>query len=177
MFSYSREDWRCYKNPYLQQGFWALQFHRFGTFARAQRKAIIRIPLKSIHIVLLKLSEIAFGICIGPNAKIGRRLVIQHFGGIIINSDAVIGDDVMILQGVTIGNKSPDRPLDVPIIGNRVFIGAGAKVLGRVVIEDDVVIGANAVVITDVPANSIAVGVPAKVKPRGSDRAEDRGSR
>ena len=78
----------------------------------------------------------------------------------------MIGDDVTVRQGVTIGNRHLERPLDVPRIGNRVNIGAGAKILGAVMIGDDVSIGANAVVLKDVPSNSTAVGVPAIVRPR-----------
>jgi serine O-acetyltransferase len=163
MFTHLAEDWRSYRHPVLAQGFWALQIHRFGARVRKLRWAVFRIPLKGVHILFVKLSEIFFGIYIGVNAKIGRRFIIEHFGGVIIHSDAVIGDDVRVQQGVTIGNKGPSTPRDVPVIGNRVFIGAGAKVLGKIVISDDVAIGANAVVITDVPPNSTAVGVPARI--------------
>jgi serine O-acetyltransferase len=69
----------------------------------------------------------------------------------------------MIRQGVTIGNRYLDRPMEAPVLGNRVIVGAGAKILGNVCIGDDVSIGANAVVLMDVPANSIAVGVPARI--------------
>jgi serine O-acetyltransferase len=166
MFTHFIEDWHCYKSPYMTQGFWALQIHRFGMRARAQRWVLIRIPLKIIQILLLKVSEVLFGISIGVNVKIGRRFIIEHFGGIVIHAQAIIGDDVRIRQGVTIGNKTVDRPLDAPVIGNRVNIGAGAKILGKIVIGDDVDIGANAVVLKDVPSHSIAVGVPARIVPK-----------
>jgi serine O-acetyltransferase len=76
----------------------------------------------------------------------------------------VIGDNVIIRQGVTIGNRLVEAPEDAPIIGNNCNIGAGAKILGNVVIGDGASIGANAVVIKDVPANAIAVGIPAVIK-------------
>ena len=100
---------------------------------------------------------------IGVSAKIGRRLVIEHSGAIVVHGKTVIGDDCIIRQGVTIGNRRLDRPMDAPHIGNRVNIGAGAKILGAVRIGDDAEIGANAVVIADVPAGAIAVGVPARI--------------
>jgi serine O-acetyltransferase len=84
---------------------------------------------------------------------------------VILHSEVVFGDDVRIRQGVTIGNKSAAEPLAVPIFGSRVDVGAGAKILGPVRIGDDCIIGANAVVITDVPAGSTAVGVPASILP------------
>jgi serine O-acetyltransferase len=102
-------------------------------------------------------------VTIGVAAKIGHRLVIEHSGGIVVHGQAVLGDDCIIRQGVTIGNKRLDKPMDAPHIGNRVNIGAGAKILGAVHIGDDVEIGANAVVISDVPAGALAVGVPARV--------------
>ena len=94
------------------------------------------------------------------DAKIGRRLIIEHFGCIIIHNNAIIGDDVVIRQGVTIGNRSIDRPLDVPHIGNRVNIGAGAKLLGPITIGDDVNIGANAVVLATGSAKTYGMDAP-----------------
>ena len=76
--------------------------------------------------------------------------MIEHFGGIVVHGSSVIGDDCIIRQGVTIGNRRLDDPLGAPTLGSRVNVGAGAKILGRVTIGDDVNIGANAVVITDI---------------------------
>jgi serine O-acetyltransferase len=158
------EDYKCYREGLLAQGFWALQFYRFASIRYMFNSKILRAPFAITYIFLSKFSQVFFGIYIGSHAQIGRRLTIEHFGCIVIHDNAVIGDDVIIRQGVTIGNKSIDAPLDAPTIGNRVSIGAGAKILGAVHIGDDVQIGANAVVITDVPKNSIAVGVPAVIK-------------
>lgn len=157
------EDFSSYRRALLSQGYWALLIHRFGSFSRSTNIPVLTFLLKVCHVILTKLCEIFFGIYIGAHVKIGRRFVIEHFGCIIIHSQTVIGDDVIVRQGVTIGNKVLDRPLDAPVIGNRVNIGAGAKLLGKIVIGNDVDIGANAVVITDVPDNCIAVGVPARI--------------
>lgn len=160
------EDLAVYREGLLAQGFWALQIYRFGHARFRFQSPLIRWPWAIIHIVLSKCSEIFFGIFIGPKARIGKRLVIEHFGNIVVHGEAVIGDDCVIRQGVTIGNKSVEAPLDAPILGNRVQIGAGAKLLGRIHIGDDVLIGANAVVIRDIPSQHVAVGVPAIIKPR-----------
>ncbi|OMG55127.1 serine acetyltransferase [Azonexus hydrophilus] len=157
-------DLRNYREGIISQGFWSLQIYRFGQTRNKFRSKIFRYPIAIIHRILSKISEIFFGIYIGAHAKIGQRLIIEHFGGIIIHNNTIIGDDVIIRQGVTIGNKNLDDPTGAPIIGNRVNIGAGAKILGRITIGDDVTIGANAVVLTNVPANHLAVGVPAVLK-------------
>lgn len=107
--------------------------------------------------------EMHSGITIGVSAKIGRRFTIEHSGAIVIHGNTEIGDDCIIRQGVTIGNRKMDDPFGAPVIGHRVNIGAGAKILGRVHIGDDAEIGANAVVIHDVPAGATAVGVPARI--------------
>jgi serine O-acetyltransferase len=104
---------------------------------------------------------------IDPRARLGQRLMLPHPNGVVIHEDAVIGDDCMIMQQVTIGMIGEG---EVPTIGNRVYIGAGAKIIGRVTVGDGARIGANAVVTEDVPANWTAVGVPAKLIPPRSER-------
>jgi serine O-acetyltransferase len=171
VFSHIREDYRAHREGLLAPGFWTLQVHRFGIARKKVRWRVIRVPWAVLHIVLSKICMILFGISIGPNTLIGRRFTIEHFGCIIIHSNAEIGDEVIVRQGVTVGNRYTERPLEVPRIGNRVNIGAGAKVLGAITIGDDVSIGANAVVLTDVPSGCVAVGVPAKVRPRKTKSA------
>jgi serine O-acetyltransferase len=110
---------------------------------------------------------IVTGVELPCETVIGRRLRIEHPGDIIISGDASLGDDVILRNGVTIGLRRTGKR-GSPVIGNRVDIGAGAKILGEITVGDDVSIGANAVVLCDVPSNSIAVGVPAKVIPARS---------
>lgn len=163
------EDLRCYREGLLAQGFWALQFHRFGASKhRFKSFKPMYYLIAIIHKLLIKFSEVFFGISIGSNARIGKGVIIEHFGNIIIHSNVVIGDNVVIRQGVTIGNRYLEAPDDAPVIGDRCNIGAGAKILGKVVIGDDASIGANAVVIKDVPASAVAVGIPAVVKLKSS---------
>ena len=104
------------------------------------------------------------GVDIHPAATIGRRLFIDHATGVVIGETAVIGEDCLIFHGVTLGGQSMNRGKRHPTLGDRVMIGAGAKVLGAITIGDDAKIGANAVVVKDVPAEGIALGVPAKLR-------------
>ncbi len=157
------EDLRVAREGVLSLGFWALQVYRFGHLRYRYNTPLIRYPLGAIHLVLAKFAEMFCGVTIGVSAKIGRRLIIEHSGAIVVHGCAQIGDDCIIRQGVTIGNRHVNNPLAAPVIGHRVNIGAGAKILGAVHIGDDAEIGANAVVIKDVPAGAIAVGVPARI--------------
>ncbi len=157
------EDLRSAREGVLSLGFWALQVYRLGHLRYRFQSKLLRYPLAAVHIVLSKLAEIFCGVTIGVSAKIGRRLVIEHSGAIVIHGEAVLGDDCIIRQGVTIGNRYMDKPMEAPVIGNRVNIGAGAKILGAVNIGDDAEVGANAVVLKDVPAGAAAVGVPARI--------------
>lgn len=103
------------------------------------------------------------GIEIHPGAKIGKRFFIDHGMGVVIGETSEIGDDVTIYHGVTLGGVSLEKGKRHPTIGNGVVIGAGAKVLGAITIGDHSRIGANAVVIKSVPANSVVIGVPGQV--------------
>jgi serine O-acetyltransferase len=113
---------------------------------------------------------------IEPRATLGKGLMLPHPNGVVIHEDAIIGDDCMIMQQVTIGMIGDG---EVPTIGDRVYIGAGAKIIGRVIIGDGARIGANAVVTTDVPPNCTAVGVPARIveaRRASSDRPDEKTS-
>ena len=103
------------------------------------------------------------GIEIHPGAVIGRRLVIDHGMGIVIGETAEIGDDVLLYQGVTLGGTGKDHGKRHPTIGNNVLIGSGAKVLGPFKVGDNSRIASNAVVLSEVPPDSTAVGVPARI--------------
>ena len=108
-------------------------------------------------------SKMWTGIEIHPGAQIGRRLVIDHGMGIVIGETAEIGDDCLIYHGVTLGGTGKDVGKRHPTIGNNVLIGTGAKVLGPLKIGDNSRVAANSVVLRDIPPDSTAVGVPAKV--------------
>ena len=106
------------------------------------------------------------GIEIHPGAKIGKRLFIDHGTGVVIGETAVIGNDVTMFHGVTLGGTGKEKGKRHPTIGNNVFIGSGAKLLGNINIGDNVKIGANSVVLKDIPPDVTVVGVPGKIVKR-----------
>lgn len=114
---------------------------------------------KPLAFILHKTNAIMCGCVIGMNANFGKRFIILHSVGIVINSAIVAGDDVTLESGVVIGAEKGKSPK----IGNRVFFGAGAKAVGAISIGNDVVVGANAVVVKDVPDSVVVGGVPAKI--------------
>ena len=157
-----KEDWRTYEGDIWRQGLWAMSVYRFGQWRYGIRPALLRKPFSLLYKALRTLCQMLTGIELPCETRIGRRLRIEHFGGIVISGDAVIGDDVVLRHGVTVGLKRTGER-GAPRIGDRVDIGAGAKILGNIVIGDDAVIGANAVVLCDVPPGALAVGIPARI--------------
>lgn len=115
--------------------------------------------------LLSTLTRAATGVEIHPGARIGRRFFIDHGMGVVIGATAVVGDDVMLYHGVTLGGRSLHRGVKRhPTVGDRVTIGTGARVLGNITIGDDVQVGANSVVVKDVPAGAVATGIPARIR-------------
>ncbi|WP_315121014.1 serine O-acetyltransferase EpsC [uncultured Clostridium sp.] len=110
-----------------------------------------------------QLSRHLTGIEIHPGAKIGKGLFIDHGMGVVIGETAEIGDNVVMYHGVTLGGTGKNKGKRHPTVGNNVIIGSGAKILGPITLGDNSKIGANAVVLKDIPANSTAVGIPAKI--------------
>ena len=124
---------------------------------------ILRAPFSIVYQFLYRFIRNIYGIDLPYTVQLGRRVIIEHQSGIIIHGHSVIGDNCIIRQGVTLGNRYLDRCFDAPKLGARVNVGAGAKILGNLTIGDDVKIGANAVVLSDIPAEQTAVGIPAKI--------------
>lgn len=122
-----------------------------------------------------QLARLMTGIEIHPGAKIGRGVLIDHGMGVVIGETAEVGDNCTIYQGVTLGGTGKDKGKRHPTLGNNVTVGCGAKILGPFRVEDGAKVAANAVVLSPLPANSTAVGVPARVvrisgkKPEGLD--------
>ncbi len=113
--------------------------------------------------LLSQIARFSTGIEIHPGAKIGKRFFIDHGLGVVIGETAIVGDDVLLYQGTTLGGTGIVKGKRHPTVGNNVVIGAGAKVLGNITIGDNSYIGANAVVVKDVPPNSTVVGVPGRI--------------
>ena len=145
-------------------GIWATIIYRTGNWVQSNttctllRKALM-FPLKLIQLFIC----FPIGIDISFNTTIGKGLYIGHFGGIVLNNEAIIGDFCNLSQGVTIGEGGRGQRRGTPVVGNRVYIGPGAKVFGRITIGNNVAIGANAVVNKDIPDNAVVGGVPAKI--------------
>lgn len=113
-----------------------------------------------------QLARMITGVEIHPGARIGRRFFIDHGMGVVIGETSEIGDDVMLYHGVTLGGRTRDSGKRHPTLGDGVAVGAGAKILGPVIVGAHTIVGANAVVTKDAPADSVLVGVPAKTRTR-----------
>lgn len=155
------EGWRivkilhCLRTPGVQ----AVAIYRFGQWSRTQHP-IIRLFLDPIYIVFNEILKMLWGIELPRSAKIGPGLYIGHFGGIIISPAAIIGSNCNLSQSITIGVSGEGEKRGVPTIGNNVYIAPGARVFGKIHVGDNVKIGANAVVYTDIPDNSIVALSP-----------------
>jgi len=164
MFKNIKQDLANYQGDWSSQGFWVMLVYRFGRWRYQIKNSLVRKPFSLLYKFLYKFVQILTGIEFPCEVVVGERFIIDHFGGIIISGYAKFGDDCRVRNGVVVGLKSVTDPC-APVIGNHVDIGAGAKILGNITIGNHVYIGANAVVICNVPDNSIAVGVPAVIKP------------
>ena len=165
MFDNLRGDLRAYGGNWGAQGFWVMVVYRFGRWRYGVRPAILRKCFSLTYHVLFKLVQVVTGVELPCEATVGRNFVIDHFGGVIISGYARFGDNCRVRDGVVVGLRRVEQK-HAPTVGNNVDIGSGAKLLGSIRVGDNVLIGANAVVLCDVSDNSVAVGVPAVVKPR-----------
>jgi serine O-acetyltransferase len=141
---------------FLYPGVHALVYYRIAHF-------LYRLHLFFLARFLSQIARLTTGIEIHPGALIGKKFFIDHGMGVVVGETTIIGDDVLLYQGVTLGGTGLEKGKRHPTIGNNVVIGTGAKVLGNITIGENSYIGANAVVIKDVPANSTVVGVPGRV--------------
>lgn len=157
-----REDWVAHGRDWTRPGFRAVAVHRFGVWRMGIQPKPLRVPFSLLYRLLFRRCRNGYGIELPYSVVLGRRVVIEHQGGIVIHGNSVIGDDCVIRQNCTLGIRRMDAPADAPILGARVDVGAGAVILGRVRIGDGAAIGANAVVLADVATGAVAVGIPAK---------------
>ncbi|MBU3958764.1 MAG: serine O-acetyltransferase [Candidatus Omnitrophica bacterium] len=149
----------------LYQGLHAVISHRIAHFLYKRRVFFLARYLSQV-------SRIMTGIEIHPGAKIGKGFFIDHGMGVVIGETAIIQDNVLIYQGVTLGGTGLQKGKRHPTIGHNVVIGAGAKILGNITVGDNSYIGANAVVIKDVPANSTIVGVPGRITKQDGNKID-----
>ncbi|MDQ2920314.1 MAG: serine O-acetyltransferase [Acidobacteriota bacterium] len=173
MFHNLREDLRRYGGPgrqlkalLLTPRVWAIVNYRFASWAYAARMpSVARVALKVFARLFTFLIEMVTSVELPPQTAIGAGLFIPHAGYVILASNAIIGLHCTLTQGVTIGHRAGGdvSQLDSPVIGDRVYIGPGAVVLGAINIGDDALIGANAVVLRSVPPRAVVVGNPARL--------------
>ncbi|WP_309498441.1 serine O-acetyltransferase [Sulfurovum sp.] len=173
-FSLIREDFLNVKrnDPALHSSFelffnypglWALLFHRIAHW-------LYKKGLRFLPRFISAIGQFLTVIDIHPAASIGRRVFIDHGVGVVIGETAIIGNDVIIYQQVTLGGVRTDKGKRHPTLEDGVVIGAGAKILGNITIGANSKVGANSVVVKDVPPESTAVGIPARVLKRGYDK-------
>ena len=177
MFSRLKEDLQCIKDRdpaarsnleiiFLYPGFKAVRMYRRAHWCYTHKLFFLArlISQRCVRRTNIELH---------PGATIGRRFVIDHGTGVVIGETAVIGDDCILYQGVTLGGTGHHTGKRHPTIGSNVLIGAGAKVLGPFTVGDNTNIAAGAVVLDEIPPNSTAVGVPARVVKRNGKRVDD----
>ncbi|OFX13615.1 MAG: serine O-acetyltransferase [Armatimonadetes bacterium RBG_16_58_9] len=175
MFDNFRSDWKAvFRNDPAARnafevmtyaGLHAITWHRVAHF-------FLRHRLKLLARVISQINRFMTGIEIHPGARIGRGFFIDHGMGVVIGETAEIGDNCLLYHGVTLGGVSLEKKKRHPTLGNNVVVGAGAKVLGPINIGDNAQVGANAVVLKDVPPDSIVVGIPGRVAVRDGRRVE-----
>ncbi|NDJ25734.1 serine acetyltransferase [Nostoc sp. B(2019)] len=158
-----KEDWIAHGRDWTKPGFRAVAIQRFGVWRMKIQPKLLRAPFSILYRMLFRKVRNTYGIELPYTVQLGRRVIIEHQGAIVIHGNCLIGDDSIIRQGVTLGNRYLNRPFDAPNLGKRVNVGAGAKIFGNVTIGDGANIGANAVVLCDVPSRATAVGIPAKI--------------
>lgn len=163
LFGQIKEDWIAHGQDWTKPGFRAVAVQRFGVWRMSVEPKLLRAPLSILYRALFRKIRNTYGIELPYSVKLGRRVVFEHQGGIVIHGNCTIGDDSIIRQGVTLGNRYLERSFDAPHLGTKVNVGAGAKIFGQIKINNNAQIGANAVVLQDVPEGATAVGIPAKI--------------
>ena len=163
------DDWRANGRDWTRPGFRTLAVYRFGVWRMGIGSKLLRAPFSFVYRSMFRYCRNVYGIELPYSATVGRGVVIEHQGGIVVHGASVIGDRCVIRQGCTLGLRRIGEPTSAPVLENAVELGAGAVVLGRVRIGAGARIGANAVVLGDVPAGALALGVPAIVHRMNTD--------
>lgn len=166
-----REDWHVNDRSLFRPGFQAMLLHRFGAWREGIQSRLLRMPFSLLYRIGHVFVRNLYGIELPSTTVVGRRLRIAHQHAIIVHPRAVVGDDCMIRQGVSIGISRVRRGgggREAPILGDRVEVGAGAAIIGAVRIGSDAMIGPNAVVMSDVPDGAIVMPPIPRIIPRPS---------
>jgi len=148
---------------WLNPAIWAIAIYRLGNWLHTANPFIlVRIPLKVLYFFAHMFSEVVMEMCLDPLATIGGGLYISHIGGVHINPQAIIGSNCDITHRVTIGASAMGRQ-GAPVIGNNVYIGTGATLVGKIKVGNGAKIAANTLVITNVPDGATVMGVPGRI--------------
>lgn len=159
-----REDWDVHYRDWTRPGFRALAVQRFGAMLTDRKRGVLSWILSRLYLRMFRYIRNHYGIELHATTIIGRRFHIGHQSGIVIHENAVFGDDCRIIQNVTIGGSGrSSRHGEAPKFGNRVKIGAGAAIIGKVVIGDDVSIGPNVTVMTNIPGGTTVCAPPPRL--------------
>ena len=179
LFELLQSDYRKYKKyggnffsiVFLTQGYWAVFQYRIANYCYKKIRFFpFNFIAKMLMILWQKGIEITTGISIPATVSIGHSFYIGHFGGIILNANCVIGNNCNISQGVTIGVSGLGEKRGVPKLGNNVYIGANAVLVGKILVNDNVLIAACSLINSDVEQDAVMLGVPAKVVSKNSSK-------
>ncbi len=177
LFARTREDIATARrrDPAARYGFeiWLTYSGLHAIWGYRWAHLLWRLRLKLLARIHSQLVRFLTGVEIHPGATIGRRFFIDHGMGVVIGATAEIGDDVMLYHGVTLGGRTSSNEKRHPTLGDGVVVGTGAVLLGPIAIGADSIVGAQAVVVTDAPPNSVLTGIPAVVRPRSRTRQPD----
>ncbi|WP_375427133.1 serine O-acetyltransferase [uncultured Sphingomonas sp.] len=156
------DDWRAHDRDWTKPGFRAVAVHRFGVWRMTVRPKLLRAPVSILYRALFRHCRNRYGIELPFTVKLGRGVVIEHQGAIVVHGGCVIGDRCIIRQGCTLGLRRLDDLTAAPVLEDGVELGAGAVILGRVRLGAGARVGANAVVLDDVSPGATVWGIPAK---------------
>jgi len=161
LWSQIAEDWRAHGRDWTKPGFRAVAVHRFGVWRMTIRPKLLRAPFSVLYGICFRHCRNRYGIELPYSVKLGRNVVVEHQGAIVVHGACEIGDGCIIRQGCTLGLRRLDDLTAAPILGKDVHLGAGAVILGRIRLGNGVRVGANAVVLNDVPDGTTVWGIPA----------------
>lgn len=164
------------KDLWLNPAVWAIGFYRLGNWLNVRRPfVLVRIPLRVISFLANKWCEVVMEMCIDPQASIGEGLYISHIGGVHINPEAVLGKNCDVAHRVTIGASAMGR-LGSPVLGDDVYIGTGATLVGKIRVGNGAKIAANTLVISNIPEGATVMGVPGRIIMRAPKAVQAVGS-
>ncbi|HQZ66901.1 MAG TPA: hypothetical protein PLY87_17540 [Planctomycetaceae bacterium] len=172
LWSLLQEDLLTHDNNFCEQGFWALAVHRFGNWRMGIRWKLFRAPMTLVYRFLFRFVEWTCGITLPYTVRVGRRVRIWHHSGMIFHARS-IGNDVHLRHNTTFGVARTGQNDMIPVIEDGADIGCNVCVLGNVRVGSGATIGAGSVVLNDVPADAVAVGVPARVLPKRGGNSGD----